>query len=69
MTVKEKAKELITNYHNELVDNEFRKSYYAAKKCATIAASECLSVISNEYSDTTEAVQYWKDVLTEIDKL
>ena len=67
MNAKEKANELVNKYKPYTFGWKQQISDHYAKKCAATCAEECLSIMLNEYSETTEAVQYWKDVIKEID--
>ena len=64
MTAKEKAKELVQIYFNEVSDaNPLEDILVSAKKCALICVDEIL-----EFYDRID-VKYWKEVKKEINKL
>lgn len=69
MNAKEKAKQLVSNYRNELVDNEFINSGYAAKKCAIIAVDELIKEQTMWQNGETDPVLFWQSVKSEIEKL
>ncbi len=63
MDHKEKALELFNSMKS------FRVQHKHAKKCAIVACKECLAIMKNEYSDTSEAVHNWEQVLVELEKI
>ena len=64
MTAKEKAKELVQVYFNEVSDaNPLEDILVSAKRCALICVDEIL-----EFHDRID-VKYWKEVKQEINKL
>lgn len=65
MTAQEKAKDLVTNFHKELVYHGFIKSNYCAKGCAKIAVEEIIKT----FSDIDQRRDYWCEVLKEIDNI
>lgn len=80
MTAKEKAKELISNFYNEMNPSApyCNLSYNQCKKCALICADEMLEefncthigfgkLIMNNYRKHKTA--YWNQVKQEIEKL
>jgi hypothetical protein len=82
MTSKDKAKELIEAYKSMDIDNphEGLGGYYMnmslddAKSCALLTADTVLSVIDiypkhQMSASEIEAVEYWKNVKSEIEKL
>ena len=60
LTPKEKAEELYDSFF-ELYPNQ--DAYFIAKQCAKIAVEECL------HTCVESSIYYWKEVLTEIEKL
>ena len=60
LTPKEKAKELYDKYLDEAIEAD---AYFIAKQCAKIAVDECL------HTCVESSIYYWKEVLTEIEKL
>ena len=82
MTPKEKSNELIEAYRSMPIDNPheglggyyMNMSYDDAKSCASLAADTVLSVIDihpkhQMSASEIEAVEYWKNVKSEIEKL
>lgn len=72
MTPKEKAKELFDKmYIVEDLMGDYPMCFETAKQCAKIAVQEIL--ISLQMADTAydliPDIDYWNEVLTEIDKL
>jgi len=71
MTAKEKAKELVQVYFNEVSDaNQLEDILVSAKRCALI----CVDVILNDVGakdwelDTGTNTNYWQEVKQEINK-
>jgi len=70
MTPKEKARELVDKYFNEMQFSEFVDDNDASKQCALIAVDELIE-IACDYSDFDETVtkEYWEKVKIEIENL
>jgi hypothetical protein len=75
MTTKDKAKELIENFLNNIEDRTgtFLLSNYSAKQCALIAVDEIIKELVdykfNNDMDDQHSINYWQEVKTEIKKL
>jgi hypothetical protein len=64
MTSKEKAKELVDKFYNEV------KYMERAKECALIAVDEILNIVKGIYDYDYEVLYpYWQEVKQEIEKL
>ena len=69
MTPKEKAKDLVDKYYHLFsVELENTIADYEAKECSLIAVDEILNY-DNQFIQTEEQFNYWKEVKQEIDKL
>ncbi len=69
MTPKEKAKDLVDKYYHLFsVELENTITDYEAKECSLIAVDEILNY-DNQFIQTEEQFNYWKEVKQEIDKL
>jgi hypothetical protein len=71
MTPKQKAEELVDIYFITIVDDDFWSDYYTiAKRCASIAVDEILSMgIMSDSGHFRMAKSYWEEVKQEIKKL
>lgn len=75
MTPKEKAKELVEKYLNNIEDRTgtFILSKYSAKQCALIALDEVIDAVLNEEGFSIDyfnkVTSYWNEVKKEIEKL
>lgn len=70
MTASEKAKELVNKFRPFAVSENGRwdASTYNSKECAKITVEEIIDNIF-PYNGENNAMVYWNEVLTEIDKL
>jgi hypothetical protein len=82
MTPKEKAKELVDKYADNLPRIWYNvvesKNYHSARQCALIAVDEIISIVPYEnynrdtlcpYDFADLSREYWQDVKQEIEKL
>ena len=71
MTPKEKAKELVQVYFNEVSDaNPLEDILVSAKRCALICVDEILESLWNVgHSSSNDEIKYYKEVKQEINKL
>tara|TARA_R110000782_G_scaffold198154_1_gene287206 strand:+ start:359 stop:583 length:225 start_codon:yes stop_codon:yes gene_type:complete len=74
MTPKEKAKELVQIYFNEVSDaNPLEDILFSAKQCALICVDEMVSYLYDiefhKREDAIKSVKYWKEVEQEINKI
>ena len=71
MTAKEKAKELVQVYFNEVSDaNPLEDILVSAKRCALICVDEFIDALSFNSSPTAEGLtEFYEKVKQEINKL
>lgn len=71
MTPKEKAKKIVEGYFELLFDYipNIADRMDAATKCALASVGEVLKSGPYDFSNNTDAVQYWNEVKSEIEKL
>jgi hypothetical protein len=69
MTPKEKAEQLVRKYYTFGLNNPAQSfSWYECKECSLIAVDEILDQ-QNEFMQTKEHYNYWKQVKQQIQKL
>ena len=77
MTPKEKAKELVYKYRNEITSFlDDNKKKLNAIRCALVAVNEILQIFNNEWTkldfwteEINGTINYWQEVKKELEKL
>ena len=73
MTPQEKAKELVQQFADELINNGARVSKGDCKQCALIAVDEIISLMikfhNRHIEDNSNEITFWQEVKQEINKL
>lgn len=70
MTPQEKAKELVDNYKEHIIETDDYFIDLGAKKCALIAVDEIFFALKyNLDGATSGSVKYWTEVKQEIEKI
>lgn len=65
MNYKDKAKELVNKYFNEIVFSEFVDDLDASKQCAIIACDSIIEAMVDDWSH----LDYWQQVKQAINEL
>lgn len=70
MTPQEKAKQLYSQFEDEIVGLEGDEWFYSSKRCSLKAVDEILEAIKGIYDYDFQSLNpYWEEVKKEIEKL
>ena len=69
MTPKEKAKELVESFEDDLMECDTYFLEDAKKRCALIAVDEVLNNYYKNHFQSGKKIDYWIEVKQEIEKL
>jgi hypothetical protein len=69
MTSKDKAKELVDKYKDEMIENEAYFVNSGAKHCALIAVDELIEQQEKYNNGSFYPSNYWNEVKQEIEKI